>query len=291
MALKPISLLCATVVLPGCFELQLRCGGGDDKENKPVAAELRPGDRVVGRWGDAFHPGTVLESRPGVATVLWDELQPTERTLPAAWLVRARTETGKAAAGHWLLCRRGAQWRLCRVIAGAEAHWRVRTLDGLARRVDRRDLLPLPAGLRGWAPRHGTHALEEAMAKQALEHLEPASAGKPVRVGQAVLGRWSSGGWYDARVVAVGNNKITLAWKDGSAQQATPPDDVAPLYPPDRLVSGALLFCRWNGSGWWKARVIEPLGQGQRADIRYSDGSAATARAADCIAGRAGPDA
>jgi len=280
-------------MLPGCFELRLRCGAENEKgnENKAIAGELRPGNRVVGRWGDAFHRGTVLEARPGVATVVWDELQPPERTLPAAWLVRTNTPVGKPAAGHWLICRRPqARWQLCQALEGDAERWLVRDVDGLERRVDKRDLLPVPAGLSEWAARHGARSVEETMAKRAMENLVPASAGKSVRVGQAVMGRWSSGSWYDARVVAVGKDKITLAWKDGSAQQATPPDGVAPLHPVERFARGDLLFCRWNASGWWKARVVEPLAEGQRAQIRYSDGSPGTVKAADCIPGRAEHD-
>jgi hypothetical protein len=259
---------------------------GSAPANAPGGPELAPGARVVGRWQDAFWEATVVAVQGDLIVIAWDQPPPELSYRPRGWVVHADAPPAVARPADWLLCRADRVWHLCQVesVAG-DALQVVAVGDARSHTMERIDTLPVPAGLVSWAARHGAAALESARLAARLQGVEPVTAGKPVRVRDRVLARWTDGSWWEAEVTAAGNGQITVAWADGSAATGVPPAHVASLRgAPLARVRGELALCKWGeGTRWW-ASYIEKSAAG--LEVVYSDGTREPLRE-QCVTGRA----
>jgi hypothetical protein len=251
----------------------------------PGSADLAPGARVVARWQDAFWEATVVAVQGDLIVIAWDQPPPEISYRPRGWVVREEAPPATAAPGDWLLCRGDRVWHLCHVeSADGDALRLVAISDARSYTLDRADTLPVPAGLVSWAGRHGAAALERARLAARLQGLEPATAGKPARVRDRVLARWTDGSWWEAEVRAAAGGQITVAWADGSAPTALPPAHVAPLAnAPVARGAGELALCKWGASTRWWAAYIDKGAAG--LEVAYEDGTREPLRE-QCVAGR-----
>ena len=254
-----------------------------------AGADLAPGARVVARWQDGFWEATVVAVQGDLIVIAWDQPPPEPSYRPRGWVVRAEAPPAAAQAGDWLLCPAERVWHLCQVEAmesgDGDALRVVVVSDARAYTLARADVLPVPAGLVDWAARHGSAQLERARLAARLQGVEPVTAGKPVRVRDRVLARWTDGSWWEAEVKAAAGSQITVAWADGSAPTALPPAHVAPLAgAPAARGTGELALCKWGqGTRWWAA-YIEKVAAG--LEVVYSDGTREPLRE-QCVTGRA----
>jgi hypothetical protein len=258
---------------------------GDAAIDAP-GGELAPGARVVARWQDAFWEATVVAAQGDLMTVAWDQPPPELSYRPRGWVTRMDAPPAAAAAGDWLLCRAASPvWHLCHVESvDGDALELVAVTDASAHTMARADTLPVPAGLVDWAARHGGAALERARLAARLQSVKPATAGKPVRVRDRVLARWSDGSWWEAEVTAVSGGQIVVAWADGSAATGVAPAQVAPLADAPRArAAGELALCKWGESTRWWTAYIDKGHAG--LDVMYSDGTREPLRE-QCVAGR-----
>jgi hypothetical protein len=250
--------------------------------------ELAPGARVVGRWQDAFWEATVVAVQGDLIVVAWDQPPPEISYRPRGWVVRADEPAAAAAVGDWLLCRSDRVWHLCQVESGesgdGDALRVVAISDARSYTMQRADTLPVPAGLVSWAMRHGAAALERARLAARLQSVEPAMVGKPARVRDRVLARWTDGSWWEAEVTAVSGAQTTVAWADGSAPMGLPPAHVAPLKgAPLARGAGELALCKWGESTRWWAAYIDTGAAG--LEVAYADGTREPLRE-QCVTGR-----
>ena len=104
---------------------------------------------------------------------------------------------------------------------------------------------------------------------EVLGDLVPSTTGRGVRVGDAVLARWSDGNWWEATVTAIDGMRITVAWRDGSAPVQLRDIHVAPLRKAPPMEVGYKVICkRHESTRWWRA-VIRRGDNGLR--VRYVD--------------------
>jgi hypothetical protein len=270
---------------PGVAASVLATGPGSPPANAPGSAELAPGARVVARWQDAFWEATVVAVQGDLIVIAWDQPPPEISYRPRGWVVREDAPPAAAAPGDWLLCRADRVWHLCHVeAADGDALRLVAISDARSVTLDRVDTLPVPAGLVSWAARHGAAALERARLAARLRGLAPATAGKPARVRDRVLARWTDGSWWEAEVRAVSGSQITVAWADGSTPSGVPPEHVAPLAnAPVARGAGELALCKWGESTRWWAAYIDEGAAG--LEVAYEDGTREPLRE-QCVAGR-----
>lgn len=244
---------------------------------------LAPGARVVARWQDAFWEATVVAVQGELVTVAWDQPPPELSYRPHGWVVRMDVSPAYPKAGDWLLCRADSRvWNLCRVKSvDGDALEIVAITDARPRTTARADTLLVPVGLEDWAKGHGALTLARARLAAFLKGVEPVTAGKPARVRDRVLARWTDGSWWEAEVKAVSGGQITVAWADGSAPTALPPADVAPLANAPVPRASEVALCKWGeGTRWWQALITDD------ADgVLYEDGTSEPLRE-QCVAGR-----
>jgi hypothetical protein len=105
-----------------------------------------------------------------------------------------------------------------------------------------------------------------------LRDLIPATAGQPVKPGDMALARWSDGNWWEARVEAISQDTVRVAWLDGSPANDMPRQHVAPLAAERPVLNqGDLAMCKWQTSTrWWRARIH---GSDDARTVLYIDGT------------------
>ena len=80
---------------------------------------------------------------------------------------------------------------------------------------------------------------------------------------------------------------FTIAWSDGSSEQALVADHVAPIPDNPELRAEELAFCKWQGTTqWWQSRIERV--EGEKADVMFQDGSTARVAVTHCVRGRPG---
>jgi len=92
--------------------------------------------------------------------------------------------------------------------------------------------------------------------------VSPLTFANPTRV----LGKWSDGYWYPARVQSVKGENVNLNYDDGDVGTVTP-DRVRPI---DWRV-GTKLECNWKNQGCYYPGVIAQM-TGERITVNYDDG-------------------
>ncbi len=262
------SLLCSLIALAGCGRL----------EPVPDRDALQPGDRVVTRWHGGFVEATVVRVRGRLVTVAVEEaaVQP---LLPRDWVVRVDEPCGEPAAGEWRLCAVDDGWQPCRADLDPSGARRFAFVADGAPRIADGPTLPVPPGLRARVARDGERSLDEVSLAETLPRLAPAAAGQPVRVGDAVIARWSGSSWWDARVAAVRPRGVVVVWEDGGTRNTLTPDEVAPRVA-GTLADGAWAMCRQAGTQWQPARVRGGAGAWT---ARYGDRRTAAVAADQCV--------
>ena len=258
--------------------------------DEPRAGQgLTPGERVLARYKDGFHEGTLITVQGRLVTVGWDDGAPERSYLPRGW-VRSTDRAGRVAPGEWALCRPAEAWELCRVDGVQPGRVQTSLTSGGRQAVLRpRQVFPVPEGLRRWAGELGSERLAQARRQLLLTGARPASAGQAVQVGQRVLAEWQAASWWVARVVRVDKDLLTVRWVDGGGEQSLPPARVAPLEPDAEQVLRAedIALCTWGESGQWWAAFVERAAQGQ-IEVTYSDGSKGQLAPGQCLVARAG---
>jgi hypothetical protein len=266
-----------------------------DRCDEPRAGEgLTPGERVLARYKDAFHEGTVVTVQGRLVTVAWDDASPERSYLPRSW-VRSMEHRSRVTRGEWALCRAAASWELCRVDGLQPGSGLVEaslTSSGQRSTLKPNQVFQVPDKLRGWAEENGSELLTRARRQELLAHARPAAAGQAVQVGQRVLAEWQTDSWWEARVVRADKGQVTVRWADGSSEQSVQASQVAPLEPVGELALRAeqdIALCQWGGgSGQWWSAVIERVSHGS-VEVTYSDGTKGQLTPGQCLPARAAP--
>ncbi|WP_428263213.1 hypothetical protein [Haliangium sp.] len=253
--------------------------------------DLAPGARVVARWNDSFWEATVVTVQGELVAVAWDQPPPDLSFRPRGWVVPMDAPPATASAGDWLLCpAEGGTWQLCHVeAASGDALELLPIADPGAgtgvRALDRAATLPIPDGLSAWAAARGDAALDRIRLAARMHGLVPATVGTPVRVDDHVLAEWTDGSWWEAKVIALEDGAVTVAWADGSTPMPLTPAQVAPLASAPRAgASGDLALCRWQqGTRWWRAAIDKGA---SGLEILYIDGTREPLHP-HCVAARA----
>lgn len=260
-----------------------RAGGG-----------LTPGERVLARYKDAFHEGTVITVQGRLVTVAWDEPSPERSYLPRSW-VRSTEQPSRVSRGEWALCRPARSWEICRIDGvqpGSGLVEAALTSTGQRATLGPHRVFAVPEKLRGWAEENGSELLARARREQLMAHARPAAAGQAVQVGQRVLAEWQADSWWEARVVRADKDQVTVSWVDGGGEQTLQANQIAPLEPVAEQSPRAedIALCRWGGgSGQWWTAFVERMSQDGTIEVTYSDGSKGRLPRGQCLAARARP--
>jgi hypothetical protein len=262
-----------------------------DRCAEPRAGQgLTPGERVLARYKDGFHEGTVITVQGRLVTVAWDDGSPERSYLPRGW-VRSTDRPGRVAPGEWATCRPEQTWELCRVDGVQPGQVQASlTSSGRQAALKPRQVFPVPETLRGWAGELGGERLTQARRQRLLTNARPAATGQALRPGQRVLAEWQTDSWWEARVIRLDKDQVTVRWIDGSGEQTLPPAQVASLEPGAERVLQAedIALCQWGGgSGRWWSAFVERVDQDQ-IEVTYSDGSKGQLAPGNCLVARAG---
>lgn len=283
---RALSLTVGLILLGACERtvvVRERC-------DEPTAGQgLTPGERVVARYKDGFHEGTVITVQGRLVTVAWDDGAPERSYLPRGW-VRSTDRPGRVTAGEWAICRPTQAWELCRVDAAEPGHVQASlTSNGRQVVLKPRQTFPVPETLRAWAEELGRELLSQARRQQLLARARPAATGQAVQPGQRVLAEWQTDSWWEARVVRLDKEQVTVRWIDGGGEQTLPPAQIASLERGAERVLRAedIALCQWGGSGRWWSAFVERVGQ-DKIEVTYSDGSKGQLAPGQCLVAQAG---
>lgn len=241
-----------------------------------AGAGLAPGQRVVGRWRDAFYDATVITVHHRLVKVAWDQPPPESSLLPREWVIELKSVAHALGSA---ICRRedssgqAAHWQPCKVVALGGHTLKVLAMpDGQSLDLAASDVLAVPATLSDFIARRVDHALSVQRLSKEITPKAPRSAGQLVSVNQPVLALWQKSSWWDATVKAIDDQgQITVSWADGSAPRVLAKDEVAPLATGTSWRANDLAFCRFKGSQrWHPARVERDNGDGTLAVV-YRD--------------------
>lgn len=201
-------------------------GTNPDSANKAGSAETKPdapaaikaGDTVVARWSsDSFYEGKVESIDGSRARIAWsDNSSPSQVDMADVYALPKAGAKPDVKVGDVVLGKRstGTYWNGAEITSITDGVYVVKyTNDNNTGNLPPEKIVAISAA---------TAADFKSQAGK-NDFLTKAQAGSPVRpagykpkVGDRVLGEWTSKSWYPAKVTAIAGGKATLAWEDNS---------------------------------------------------------------------------
>jgi hypothetical protein len=257
-------------------------------EKTPAIPEARPpivGEVVVAKWaGNSWYEGRMEKLEGTRATVAWsDNSSPSEVDLVDIYALPKAGAKAPVKAGDYVLTKRssGTDWAGAQVTLVSPGVITVKyTSDFEEANLPPEKVITVSpvvaADMKADAAR--TDFLKQA---QALKPQAPADY-RP-KVGDHVLGAWTTHAWYGGRVKSISGNKATIVWEGPRPDEAafenlvpypTAQGDAAPA-------AGDYVLVKPTGGSWDYAQVSDI--NGSSVEVKGPDGKARNVKAGEFV--------
>lgn len=257
-------------------------------EKAPAVTEARPpavGEQVVARWaGNSWYEGR-LESLDGErARVAWrDDLTPSEVDMIDVYTIPKAGAQPNVKAGDYVLAKRssGTDWVGAQVMQALPGVITVKYNSDF----DQGNLPPekvivitpaVAAGMKTEAARTEFVVKAQALRPQAPAEYRP-------RVGERVLGAWTTHAWYGGRVKSINGNKATVVWEGPKPDEASL-ENLVPYPTAENSPvpsEGDYVLVKPSSGSWDYAQVARVIGS--VIEVRGPDGKSRTVKAGEFV--------
>lgn len=265
---------------------------GANTESAPAssekAAEAKPpavGDLVVAHWaGNTWSEGKVDSINGSRAKIVWsDNSAPSEVDLVDIYQTPKTGAPAAVKAGDYVITKRstGSNWEGAQVTMVSPGVITVKYVSDLEEAN-----LP-PEKVIAASPAAGADMKKDAartdFLKKAQAHTPQAPAGYKPKVGEHILGGWTSTSWFGGKVKSINGDKALIEWEGPKADEASF-DKIVP-YPtaentPTPSVGDYVLVKPSNGS-WDYAQVTSV--SGSAIEVKDADGKTLTVKAGEFV--------
>lgn len=288
---KLLAMCFLSFTLTGCgmFGAKTEEKTTDNKttEEKKDVPKIAVGDMVVAKWASgSFYEGKVESIDGTKAKIKWnDGSTPGDVDTVDIYAMPKAGAKPDVKAGDMVLAK-----------VGSGTYWNGAEISGI--NGDVYVVKPVAGGDTANLPAEKIIKVSAAvgadMKKQAgsTDFSTVAQSKKPVRdsaympkVGEKVLGEWSTNSWWSGRVQKTGGGKATIAWEDGSKPSEIMLEKVLPMpgaKQPTLPTSGQYLLVKpASGSKWQYAQTVSV--QGANIEVKFATGPNQTVKAGDYV--------
>ncbi len=272
------------------FVVQRLARGRDAASLDELAAVAPPpgvmarGAPVLAQWeGTIFQEGRVAKVDGDRVTVAWSDRSKAREIDRAFVLLVPRSGSAPAfQAGDVVLARRriGELWHGAEVthVGGAV---QLRFVDESEAHLEAHAVIGAPASIAVDIKNEMRAAGIRRVAAAGLPWRPPAYRPVP---GQKVVATWIASSWYSGAVTAVGDDKATIAWADGSAPSQVVLERIAPEPGPDTPAAhqGEFVLARSSAGSTWRWGQVSSVASAQ-VEVYMADGSKETRAARDYL--------
>lgn len=250
-------------------------------------AKFKAGETVVARWmKNSYYEGVIESVGANKAKVKWsDGSSPSDVDLVDIYALPKTGEKPQVTVGDIVLAKQssGAYWNGAEITAINGDVYAVALIDGGATsNMPAEKIIKIsPVAIADLKDKAATNDfLNEAQQKKPIM-----PADHKAKVGDKVLGEWSTNSWWSGKVTKVAGGKTTVAWEDGSTPREVADEKIMPLPTAKDAkmpVKGQFLMVKpESGSKWLYARTEEA--KEGAIKITLSDGKERTVKAGEFV--------
>jgi hypothetical protein len=252
------------------------------------AAEAKPaavGDLVVAHWaGNTWSEGKVDKIQGSSATIAWsDNSSPNEVDLVDTYQLPKAGAQATARTGDYVLAKRstGTNWEGAQVTMVSPGVVTVKYVSDL----DEANLAPekVIGATPAAAADMRTLAARTDFLKKAQARTPQAPAGYKPKVGEHVLGPWTTTSWYGGRVKSISGDKALIEWEGVTPDEAEL-GKLVPYPTADNTPAPAVgdyVIVKPSGGSWDFAQVTAV--NGSDIDVKDADGKARRSRPGEFV--------
>lgn len=256
---------------------------GTSRSEKTAAPEAKPpavGDSVVARWsGNSWYEGKVDGLDGQRAKIIWsDNSTPSEVDLVDVYQIPRQGSQAAAKAGDYVLAKRpsSTNWE------GAQVTLVSPGVITVKYNSDFEEANLPPERVIAVSPVVAADMKKDADAtdflKKAQAHRPQAPADYKPKVGDHILGAWTTNAWYGGKVKAVNGDKATIVW-EGPKPDVAAFDNIVPYPTAENTLTPAVgdyVLVKPSGGSWDYAQVSNI--NGSEIEVRAPDGKTRTVK-------------
>ena len=281
------------LVLSFSIALLTACGGIGNKNagsEKSATAEAKPpapvvGDVVVAHWaGNTWSEGKIDSIDGPRARIVWsDNASPSDVDMVDVYQMPKTGAPATVKSGDYVITKRstGTNWEGAQVTMVSPGVVTVKYVSDLeeANLPPEKVIAASPAA----AADMKADAAKTDFLKKAQAHQPQAPAGYKPKVGEHVLGGWTSTSWFGGKVKSISGDKALIEWEGPKPDEAAL-DKIVP-YPsgentPTPSVGDYLLIKPSSGS-WDYAQVTAV--NGSEIEVKDADGKRRTVKPGEFV--------
>jgi hypothetical protein len=282
-------LIVSLLILPlAACSFGKKTGTNDGNTSAEKAAEAKPpavGDLVVAHWaGNTWSEGKVDSVNGPRAKIIWsDNAAPNEVDLVDIYQMPKPGASATAKAGDYVITKRstGSNWEGAQVTMVSPGVVTVKYVSDF----EEANLAPekVIAVSAAAAADIKTDAARTDFLKKAQSHAPQAPSGYKPRVGEHILGGWTTTSWFGGKVKSINGDKALIEWEGPKPDEAAL-DRIVP-YPtaentPTPAVGDYVLVKPSNGS--WDYGQVTSV-SGSVIDVKDAEGKTRHAKVGEFV--------